>query len=79
MKFDPTINLGHIAIIVSAVFSVFMAYSSIVRNLDNHELRLVALEKSNEDTASINREVLRTLGAIKEEMSAMKVQLERQR
>lgn len=79
IKFDWTLNVGHIAIVLSAIGSVLIAYTNIVRSQDNHEFRLSALETQARDASKTNKELLSTLGEIKEEISALNVKVERQR
>lgn len=65
MKFDPTINLGHIFTIIALVGSVSLAYTNIVRALDNHELRIGTIESRQSSDAAVQHQILNTLTTIR--------------
>ena len=72
MRFDPTINLGHIFTILALVGSVFVAYMNIVRTVDEHELRLSTVEKQVDTTEAFQRQLLTTLSQIREDIATLK-------
>lgn len=46
MRFDWTINLGHVLMILTLTGSVFIAYANVIRTQDRQDLRITALEQS---------------------------------
>ncbi len=72
VRFDASINFGHILTILSIVGSVFVAYMNIVRTVDGHELRLVTVEKQLDNSEAFQRQLLTTLTAIREDIATLK-------
>ena len=72
VRFDASINFGHILTIISIVGSVFVAYMNIVRTVDGHELRLVILEKQFDNSEEFQRQLLSTLTEIREDIATLK-------
>jgi len=72
VRFDASINFGHILTILSIVGSVFVAYMNIVRTVDSHELRLATVEKQVDNTEAFQRQLLSTLSAIREDIATLK-------
>jgi hypothetical protein len=70
--FDFSLNLGHVLTIISIVGSVFVAYMTIVREVDNHELRIKTIEKQIDSTSTFQSQVLSTLGTIREDIATLK-------
>jgi hypothetical protein len=70
--FDFSLNLGHVLTILSIVGSVFVAYSTLVREVDNHELRIKTIEKQIDTTSTFQSQVLSTLGTIREDIATLK-------
>lgn len=75
-KFEATINLGHILIIISWAAGVFMAYSNIIRTTDNHQFRIQSLEnvvsRSSEQQSVMTRslfEIQRDLAVVVERIN----------
>lgn len=73
-RFDPTINLGHILTIMALLGSVFIAYVNIVRSVDNHELRIAAMEKKSDRDLIIQQQILDALSTIREDIATLKAQ-----
>jgi hypothetical protein len=74
MKFDPTINLGHIFTIIALVGSVLLAYTNIVRAIDNHEVRIGTIEARQGRDAVVQERILDTLTTIREDIATLKAQ-----
>lgn len=72
VRFDGTVNAGHILTILSIVGSVFVAYMNIVRTVDEHELRLATVEKQVDTSEAFQRQLLTTLTAIREDIATLK-------
>ncbi|MGB3899416.1 MAG: hypothetical protein WA973_12755 [Mesorhizobium sp.] len=72
VRFDGTINAGHVLTILSIVGSVFIAYMNIVRTMDEHELRLTTVEKQVDNSEAFQRQLLATLGLIREDIATLK-------
>jgi hypothetical protein len=70
--FDFSLNLGHVLTILSNVGSVSVAYSTLVREVDNHELRIKTIEKQIDTTSTFQSQVLSTLGTIREDIATLK-------
>lgn len=45
IKFNPEFNWGHIFMILGMAFTGFLTYQAITRAIDNHEYRIVQLER----------------------------------
>ena len=71
-RFDFSLNLGHILTILSIVGSVFVAYMTVVREVDNHELRITTIEKQVDTSTSFQRQVLDKLSNIREDIATLK-------
>lgn len=74
MKFDPTINLGHIMTIFALVGSIFLAYSRLVITIENHEMRIAVVEKGADRDAVLQQQILNTLTTIREDIATLKAQ-----
>lgn len=72
MKFDPTINLGHVMQLAVIIGSIVWAYFGIVRDVDRHETRILAIEKQTEGSALFQKQVLDTLTNIREDIATLK-------
>lgn len=72
MRFDGTINLGHVLTILAIIGSVFVAYMNILRTVDSHELRITAVEKQVSSSTLFQRQVLATLTTIREDIATLK-------
>lgn len=72
VRFDGTINAGHVLTILSIVGSVFVAYMNLVRTMDEHELRITSVEKQIEGADAFQRRVLDTLTIIREDIATLK-------
>ena len=72
VKFDPTINLGHVLQVVAITGGLFIAYMNIIRAVDDHEIRLKAVEKQAEGTTVFQNQVLETLTKIREDIATLK-------
>jgi hypothetical protein len=72
MRFDPIINLGHVLTIAALIGSVSIAYTNIVRSIDNHELRIEEIEKSSDRDAMVQQQILNTLTTIREDIATLK-------
>ena len=60
-KWDPTINLGHVLTIVALLVSVFVAYTNILRAIDNHHTRITHVHVKD-----IRRQVIDALDRTKQ-------------
>lgn len=74
-RFDMTINLGHVLIVVGMAVSVFLAYTDLVRSIDNHELRIQAMEDQRDENEIVQRQILDTLTTIREDIASLKAQM----
>ncbi len=72
VKFDPTINLGHVLQVVAVVGGLLLAYVNIVRAVDDHEGRLKTVEKQIDGSDLFQRQVLDTLTTIREDIATLK-------
>ncbi len=72
VKFDPTINLGHVLQVVAVVGGLLLAYVNIVRAVDDHEGRLKTVEKQIDGSDLFRRQVLDTLTTIREDIATLK-------
>lgn len=72
VRFDASINFGHILTILSIIGSVFVAYMNIVRTVDEHELRIATVEKQVDTTEAFQRQLLSTLTQIREDIATLK-------
>ncbi len=75
-KFEPTINLGHLAIIVAWLGSVFTAYTNVIRTMDTHELRIEVLERNTNRAVDMQQKFLETLGLIQQDMAVVKTRID---
>lgn len=78
IRFDTTINAGHILIVVGMAVSVLFAYADLVRAIDQHELRIGNLEVQQKQDNDLQRQILETLTKIREDIAAMKAQASQQ-
>lgn len=76
-KFDPTINVGHLAIIVVWIIGIIMAYSSILRTTDEHGIRIRSLEVQVDRSSNMQQDYLRTLSNIQQDIAVIKSRIER--
>lgn len=72
VKFDPTINLGHVLQVVAIVGGLLLANVNIVRAVDDHEGRLKTVEKQIDGSNLFQRQVLDTLATIREDIATLK-------
>lgn len=72
VKYDPTINLGHIMQLGVIVLSIIWAYFGIVRDVDRHEQRIETIEKQTEGANAFQRQVIDTLSIIREDIATLK-------
>lgn len=72
VRFDPTINLGHVLQVVAVVGGLLLAYVNIVRAVDDHEGRLKAVEKQIDGSDLFQRQLLDTLTTIREDIATLK-------
>lgn len=72
MKFDRTINLGHILILVGIIASAFSGYMTIRLTVDNHELRIESIERSISAQETINKNLTKLLWDIKRDVAVIK-------
>ncbi|WP_127524670.1 hypothetical protein [Mesorhizobium sp. Z1-4] len=77
LKFDTTINAGHILIVAGMAISVFLAYSDLLRSIDRHEIRIGTIERQTDSNADIQRQILQTLTTIREDIATLKAQTRR--
>ena len=59
VRFDGTINWGHIATMIVFMASTVAAYSAVTRAIDNHENRILTIEEGRRDAPRF-REMLIT-------------------
>ena len=72
VKFDPTVNLGHILTAAAMILSVFIAYTQIQVTLRDHETRITAVERNVDRQITVNQSILATLGTIREDIATLK-------
>lgn len=73
-RFDMTINLGHVLIVVGMMSSVFLAYTSVQVRLQDHETRLTTVERDGARDAEFQRQILQTLTTIREDIATLKAE-----
>ncbi len=73
IRFDGTINWGHVIIVVGCLVSTGAAYTAVTRAIDNHELRLVTIEEGRRDAPRF-REMLITGAARLDAVEKMQAQ-----
>lgn len=71
-KLDPTINVGHILIIMSVAASVLFAYTDLRAVDAAHNTRLLAVEKTASNNSADNKVLLNTLSDIKSDLAVIK-------
>lgn len=72
MRFDWTINLGHVLMILTLMGSVFIAYSNVIRTQDRQDLRITALEQSAAKREAFESTVVNQLSSISVDIGVLK-------
>lgn len=72
MRFDPTINLGHVVMISGFLFGGVTAYYGLDKSLNNHEWRLDNVEEIMKDQNSINRTTAEALAQISRDLAVIR-------
>lgn len=75
-KIDPTVNIGHILIMLGMIFSAMGAYISIQQDLTEHQQRLMVLERQVSIYRNESREMLQTLSGIRTDIAVIKRRME---
>jgi len=75
-KFDWTINLGHVATIVTLLLALATAYSTYQVTINDHDSRLRTLEKQGNHMDSRINEMYGLLYTIKQDMAIIKYRIE---
>lgn len=76
-RFDGTVHLGHILIILGFIVSSTIAYSAIRNDLNNHEWRLVSIEASAKEQRVINTDLRDSLSKIGSDIAVIRTQMGR--
>jgi hypothetical protein len=71
VKFDATINLGHILTTLILISTGFTVYTSIVSQINVHEVRLSTLERTLEQQAATNKEIALSLSQINQNIATI--------
>lgn len=71
-RFDNTVNLGHILIMLGVISAAFSGYMAIRINLDNHELRIKAIETFMLAQQETNKNLSNLLWDIKRDVAVIK-------
>ena len=72
VKFDPTLNLGHLLTTASLIGTVVFAYSDLKSTDEQHATRIVAVERQIDMSAGAQRQILETLATIREDIATLK-------
>lgn len=72
-RFESSINLGHVLTIVSILLGGLAAYNGIVVRVSAAEIRVQALEKTQNDIAT----ALRDLAAVQRDVAVIRDRLDR--
>lgn len=72
VKFDPTINLGHILTAGTFLVAVFAAYTSLRETDVEHQTRIEAIEKGDDRDLILQRQILDSLTTIREDIAGLK-------
>ena len=75
VKFDGTINLGHVLTVVTLLGGGFAVYSSMNAKLENHETRLNSLERLEIQRMETNRRIFDQLQSIAVDVATIKGRL----
>lgn len=83
VRWEPSVNLGHLLIVLGMFASVFGAYSDVQRTNDTQELRIARLEeelgRASAEAAVFRAEVRTTLQRILNDLAVLKYDEERRR
>lgn len=71
-RFDPVVNWGHVLVFAGLLLSAVGLYIAVQRSIDNHELRIGALEAQLNAQIALNTEINSRLGAIREDLAVLK-------
>ena len=71
-RFDSTINLGHVMIVVTMLGSVIYAYYSLQGSVQLADQRITTLEKEQADTITFQSAVLDKLTTIQVDIGVLK-------
>lgn len=71
-RFDPTINLGHVALIVTWLIGGTAAYFDAVGRTKTAELRITILEARADSASIFQQEIFNALSDIKQDIAVLK-------
>lgn len=71
-KFDPTINIGHILIVLTFAVSVLFAYTDLLRTTDAHNLRIEKVEEQVSSNTNAGASILSALSDMKSDLAVIK-------
>lgn len=77
VKFDSTINLGHIITGATTLFTIIAAYFILKGDIRDHESRIVRAEQYINQQATVNQNTTMSLNEIKTGVAVIRDRLER--
>lgn len=77
MKFDWTVNLGHVLILVGLLVSGVGVYSSMMVRMSSYEYKMVNMERAQSQQEAQNVTILNSLFAVQRDVAVMKDRMER--
>ncbi len=75
-RFDGTINLGHIIMLVGFMASAAIAYTSVKSDITNHDWRLKSIEAAVKDQSLTNGQLRDTMGEISRDIAVIKTKVD---
>ena len=78
MRFDKTINLGHVMTIITLMAGMATAYTTYRVSMAEHETRIDRLEKISTSQISVGAEMTTNLFAMKQDLAIIKYRIERE-
>ena len=77
MKFDWTVNFGHLLIMGGLIASGVSIYITIAVKMSNYDLRMTSVEKSMMSNDTQNAQIIQQLSTLQRDVAVVKDRLER--
>jgi hypothetical protein len=77
MRFDLTINLGHVVVLGTLIASVITTWSSYYTSITNSEIRITRLEKAIETHVANSQDLSENISSLKQDIAILRYRIER--
>lgn len=77
LKFDRTINLGHVLMIITMITAIAVAYATYRVTVSEYDHRIKSLERNAQGQSTLTRDLSQSLYTISRDVAVIKDRIER--